>query len=53
MRTIKPINVVIQLKPEPTRRIDELRLEWGINSRGQVIERLIDEIFEAQDTNNK
>jgi metal-responsive CopG/Arc/MetJ family transcriptional regulator len=31
-------------------KIDDLRIEWGIRSRGDIIERLLQELFKDETT---
>ena len=39
------INVKIELPLSLLAKIDDLRIEWGIRSRGDIIERLLQELF--------
>ena len=38
--------VTVKLPKNLLRRFDELKEEWGLEHRGAVLERLLDEIFE-------
>ncbi len=38
--------VTIRLPERIVRRFDELKEEWGLERRGAVLERLLEEIFE-------
>jgi hypothetical protein len=40
--------VTLQLNQATISRIDELKTEWGINSRAVIIERIVDEVFEIK-----
>ena len=42
--------VTVHLNQDMTRRIDELKAEWAIDSRALIIERIIEEVFEIQST---
>ena len=42
------INVKIELPLSLLVKIDDLRIEWGIKSRGDIIERLLQEIFKDE-----
>lgn len=40
--------VTLQLNQATISRIDELKTEWGTNSRAVIIERIIEEVFEIK-----
>jgi metal-responsive CopG/Arc/MetJ family transcriptional regulator len=42
------ISVKIELPLSLLVKIDDLRIEWGIKSRGDIIERLLQEIFKDE-----
>jgi metal-responsive CopG/Arc/MetJ family transcriptional regulator len=42
------INVKIELPLSLLAKIDDLRIEWGIKSRGDIIERLLQELFKDE-----
>ena len=44
------INVKIELPISLLAKIDDLRIEWGIRSRGDIIERLLQELFKDETT---
>ena len=44
------INVKIELPLSLLAKIDDLRIEWGIRSRGDIIERLLQELFKDETT---
>ena len=37
--------VTIELRPSTLSKIEALQQEWGLRSRGDTIERLLDELF--------
>ena len=45
--------VTIRLPERIVRRFDELKEEWGLERRGAVLERLLDEIFQEDKDNPK
>ena len=45
--------VTIRLPERIVRRFDELKEQWGLERRGAVLERLLDEIFEEDKDNPK
>ena len=45
--------VTIRLPERIVRRFDELKEEWGLERRGAVLERLLEEIFEEDKENPK
>ena len=45
--------VTIRLPERIVRRFDELKEEWGLERRGAVLERLLEEIFEENNENSK
>ena len=44
------INVKIELPLSLLAKIDDLRIEWGIKSRGDIIEKLLQELFKDETT---
>lgn len=44
------IDMQIKLPQSIVAKIDELRNQWGIRSRGDVIERLLQELFKDETT---
>ena len=44
----EPVNVQVTLKLKPSllSQVEQLRHEWGLSSRADVIERLLGEVFE-------
>ncbi len=40
--------VTLQFNQATISRIDELKTEWGINSRAVIIERIVEEVFEIK-----
>jgi metal-responsive CopG/Arc/MetJ family transcriptional regulator len=42
------INVKIELPISLLAKIDDLRIEWGIKSRGDIVEKLLQEIFKDE-----
>ena len=45
--------VTIRLPERIVRRFDELKEQWGLERRGEVLERLLDEIFQEDKDNPK
>ena len=45
--------VAIRLPERIVRRFDELKEQWGLERRGAVLERLLDEIFQEDKDNPK
>ncbi len=45
--------VTIRLSERIVRRFDELKEQWGLERRGAVLERLLEEIFEEDKDNPK
>ncbi|WP_320663889.1 hypothetical protein [Prochlorococcus sp. MIT 1223] len=45
--------ITIRLPERIVRRFDELKEQWGLERRGAVMERLLDEIFEEAKDNPK
>ena len=45
--------VTIRLPERIVRRFDELKEQWGLERRGAVLERLLEEIFEEDKDNPK
>ena len=45
--------VTIRLPERIVRRFDELKEQWGLERRGAVLERLLDEIFQEDKDNPK
>ncbi|KGG14834.1 MULTISPECIES: hypothetical protein [unclassified Prochlorococcus] len=45
--------VTIRLPERIVRRFDELKEEWGLERRGAVLERLLEEIFQEDKDNPK
>ena len=45
--------VTIRLPKRIVRRFDELKKQWGLERRGAVLERLLDEIFQEDKDNPK
>ena len=45
--------VTIRLPERIVRRFDELKEEWGLERRGAVLERLLEEIFQENKDNPK
>ena len=45
--------VTIRLPERIVRRFDELKEKWGLERRGAVLERLLDEIFQEDKDNPK
>ena len=44
------INLQIELPRSIVVKIDELRNQWGIQTRGDIIERLLQELFKEETT---
>ena len=45
-RPEKTIRVSVDLPESIVKRFDELKEEWGLDRRGAVLERLLEEIFQ-------
>ena len=45
--------VITRLPERIVRRFDELKEQWGLERRGAVLERLLDEIFQEDKDNPK
>ena len=45
--------VTIRLPERIVRRFDELKEQWGLERRGAVLDRLLDEIFQEDKDNPK
>ena len=41
-----PVQLTLTLQPAVLDQVEQLRLEWGLNSRAAVVERLLVEVLE-------
>jgi hypothetical protein len=41
--------VTIELRPSTLSKIEALQQEWGLRSRGDTVERVLEELFREQD----
>ena len=45
------INLQIELPQSIVAKIDKFRNEWGIRNRGDIVERILQELFKDETTN--
>ena len=41
----KTVRILVELKPQLAAKLEELKLDWGLPNRGDVLNRLLEEIF--------
>ena len=41
----KAVRISVELKPQLAAKLEELKLEWGLVNRGDVLNKLLEEIF--------
>ena len=47
------LRLSVSLKPELVDRIDCLRQEWGVRSRSAVLERLLEEVLDSEESDDE